>query len=421
MNSRQKIALFLILLVAGLTACNMPARVPPTPTATATSAPTPTPTSPPPVTLRVWLPPIAGIPADSPAAEMLIKRINAFAAERGLKAEIRVKPLFGAAGMLTELGAARAVAPSAVPDVVLMPRALMEEAVANGLVFPLPEDAFTAPLSTGDWFGYAQQMAAVQSVAYGVPFAGDAFGLAYNPNSTQPVPKTWDDWINADQPLRIALGDKQATAVLALYQAAGGAWQSKDSAPTLDENTLAQVFALIQTAYSSGLLDQTALRIESDDDLWKRYRGEASGFMLTHISHLLAVPEPRRMAPIPAVDANHRVVVSTAWLWTLTTPDSERQRLGVALLAYLGAPEFVARWTDAAGFLPPRRSELDAWGKAPHRDLAMAVIPFMAPPPPYQIKKMYGAALAEAVARVVNGKRTPQEAAQWAIASAAKP
>ncbi len=404
-----------------LAACGAPRAPQATPTQTSNPSPTGAPTPLPPETLRVWLPPIGGLPSRSPAAEMLTKRIEAFAASEGLKAEIRIKPLSGPAGMLNTLAAARQVAPAAVPDVVLIPRSLMEEAVANGLAFPLPDNAFTTPLSTGDWFGYAQQMAAVQSVSYGVPFAGDAFGVVYNPRTVKSPPQTWGEWLKAKQPWRIALGDQRATSILALYKTAGGTWQSQDGAPQLDEKTLARVFSLLQSANANGLLSAVNLQFKNDEELWKKSRGESDAFILTYASHLLSAPAPRQIAPIPGPDVEHRTILSTAWLWTLTTPDSNRQRIAVKFLAYMGDAEFVSRWTESAGYLPPRRVELNTWGNARQRALAASVMPFLTPPPPAQVETKYGAALAEAARRVLNGDLTSQEAAHWAIAEAAKP
>jgi ABC-type glycerol-3-phosphate transport system substrate-binding protein len=319
--------------------------------------------------------------------------------------------------MLTTLNAARTVAPNAVPDVVLMPRALLEAAAAKGLAFPLPEAAFTTPLSADDWFPYAQHLATLQGVTYGVPFAGDAFGLVYHPKAFPEPPKTWEAWLQAPQALALPLGDPQAYALLALYRAAGGAWEDQAGRPSLDKDALAAVLTLLQEAQAKHHLDNALREVTDDHMLWARYQGEAQALLLTRISHLLPGPDPRRMAPIPAGENGKPVAFGDGLLWALTTPDPNRQALAVALLADLGAPDFVAQWTEAAGYLPPRQSALKQWENADHRALAEAILPQLQPPPPPEVSTVLGPLMHQAAVQVLTGKQSPASAAQWAVST----
>ncbi len=414
---------FLALMVVwGLGACvwQAPAgevfpQASPLPPATAT--PTPTPEPAPPQSIRVWLPPSLDPNTASHANEILVDRIQAFAAAHNVSAEIRIKPLDGPAGMLTTLAAARTVAPDAVPDVVLFPRRLLEAAAVKGLAFPLPEEAFTTPLGADDWFPYAQQLATVQSVTYGVPLGGDALGLLYHPEAIAQPPTTWSAWLQADAPWVLPLGDPEATALLALYRAAGGTWQDEMGRPTLDEEALRQVLTLLQQAVQSQHLSADMLHLTSDHMLWARYQGEAQALMVTYLSHLFPGPDPRRMAPIPANDGGHPLTLADGLLWAITTPDPARQALAVQLLAALGDPKFVAQWDEAAGLIPPRQSALDAWDTPEHRALVEGVLPTLQLGPPQEVRTVVGPLLQEAAAQVVSGKQSPAAAAHWAVST----
>ena len=392
----------------------------PHPLATTTPNPlsTPTPASAtPPTHLRVWLPPALASEASPHASDLLNTRLQAFAAAHNLTLEVRVKPLKGPAAMLTALNAARTVAPQAVPDIVLMPRASLEAAAVKGLAFPLPEAAFTTPLSADDWLPYAQRLASLQGITYGVPFAGNAFGLVYHPQALPQPPQTWEAWLQTSQKWLLPLGDPQAYALLALYRAAGGAWEDKTGRPALDEATLTAVLTLLQEAQNKGLLDSALLQISDDHMLWARYQGEAQALLLTWISHLLPNPDPRRMAPLPAGESGTPVAFSDGLLWALTTPDPSRQSVAIALLADLGAPDFVAQWTEAAGYLPPRQSVLEQWENADHRALAEGILPALQPAPPPEVLTVLGPLLHQTAVQVLTGEQSPESAAQWAIST----
>ncbi len=413
---RRYIVLFLLFL-AGISACQPQhdeISLPATPTA---AAPTPTPVAVPPHTLRVWLPAMVSEDNNAAAYEALTARIQAFASAHEVAAEIRVKPAGGEAGMLTTLGAARLVAPEAVPDVVLMSRVQMEAAAVKGLAFPLTSEAFTTPLTTDDWFPYARQLAMVQSVAYGVPFGGDALGLLYHPEAATP-PATWNAWLRASQKWLLPLGNRQAVALLALYRAAGGAWEDDNGRPVLEEEALRRTLSLLQEAVQSRLLDSDLTELTSDAMLWARHQGDAQVFMLTHLSHLLPGPDPRRMAPVPPAEADGQpVALADGLLWTLTTPDAVRQPLALALIADLDQPDFVASWTEAAGYLPPRQSCLDRWESADHTAIAKEIIPYLQAFPSRQVITVVGPVLQQAAAQVVTGKQSPESAAHWAVST----
>lgn len=414
---RRYFVLVLLFLV-GVSACQRQHGevVLPSPTPTV-AAPTPTAVAAPPRTLRVWLPAMVSKENNAAAYEALAARIQAFAAAHSVTAEIRVKPTSGEAGMLTTLGAARLVAPGAVPDVVLMSRAQMEAAAVKGLAFPLTSEAFATPLTTDDWFPYARQQAMVQGVAYGVPFGGDALGLLYHPEAATP-PATWNAWLRAPQQWLLPLGDPQAVALLALYRAAGGAWEDDNGRPTLQEEPLRRTLALLQEAAQSGRLDGHLTELTSDAMLWARHQGDAQVFMLTYLSHLLPGPDPRRMAPIPPASAEGQpVALANGLLWTLTTPDAVRQPLALALIADLNQTDFVASWTEAAGYLPPRQSCLDRWESADHSAVVKEIVPYLQVFPSQQVITVVSPVLQHAAAQVVAGRQAPESAAQWAIST----
>jgi len=421
MPRRGFVLLFVLFvwLMTTLAACVASSpRQRPTPVVGAATV-TPTPTLPPaPLhTLRVWLPPVVARDENEVGYRLLTDRIQAFAQAHNLTAEIRIKPLDGAADLLTALNAARMVAPDAVPDVVLLPHTLLEAASVKGLAFPLPEEAFAIPLGDDDWLPYAQRLATVQSIAYGVPFGGDALGMLYHPQVLPHPPATWQNWLETQQAWLMPLGDPHAAVLLALYRAAGGQWQDEQGRPMLDKVALERLFTLLKQARENNLLSPDLLQIANDDMLWARYQGEGEALIFTRFVHLLRGPDPRRMAPIPAPEGKPPLLIADGLLWALTTPEANRQAVAAALLADLSQDDFLARWTEAAGYLPPRRTALTRWENANRQALATAILPAMQSPPPQEVITVAGPVLQKAAADVLTGAQSPASAAQWAVST----
>lgn len=140
-------AVSLVAALALLVGCSQPAPSGPNPTAqepaSTTSAPvpaaagqeTPPPASPEnPGTLRLWLPPQFDPSGNTPAAQILRQRLNEFSRRYpDVTLDVRVKAVDGPGGLLDSLTTASAAAPGALPDLVALPRELMETAALKGL------------------------------------------------------------------------------------------------------------------------------------------------------------------------------------------------------------------------------------------------------------------------------------------------
>ncbi|NJN44198.1 MAG: hypothetical protein HC806_05390 [Anaerolineae bacterium] len=64
----------------------------------------------------------------------------------------------------------------------------------------------------------------------------------------------------------------------------------------------------------------------------------------------------------------------TGWAWAISNPSSVHQALSIELTQFLTEAEFLTRWTEAAGYLPPRPSVLAAWDESPMTALASRLV-----------------------------------------------
>jgi ABC-type glycerol-3-phosphate transport system substrate-binding protein len=338
-----------------------------------------------PLVLRVWLP-----PRFDPASDALMQaRLDSFAAAHpGLKLDIRVKEESGATGLLESLRLSSAAAPSALPDLIALPRADLERAALAGIIQPLEE----SPLQESDLTFSARALAHVQNVNYGFPFALDALVLA----SAGREPAA--GWAEAAREGPLTFNGTDGSFPLALYLAAGGAVTDDHEKPFLEESILTRVLTLFA--------QETVVSVESNEAVWESLEGERGGFAVGWLTGLKRRgPAGVRVEALPGFDESPATLVD-GWVWSAASLDVERQELAVELATWLTMEDFLTEWGKATGYLSPYAAD---WSPA----LSVARV-F----PSAEVVAVIEPLLAQAVKQVLEG--TSPEAAARAAAKALK-
>jgi ABC-type glycerol-3-phosphate transport system substrate-binding protein len=99
----------------------------------------------------------------------------------------------------------------------------------------------------------------------------------------------------------------------------------------------------------------------------------------------------------------------------LAGQDPERRVLSVRLAEFLVEKEFLASWTYAAGYLPPRVDALQSWEDADLRRIIEQISYSARLTPPADLISSIGPAMEQAVVDVLKAQSDPQSAAQAAI------
>jgi multiple sugar transport system substrate-binding protein len=413
--------LLVLLFAAGCTAVPsaIPTNLPQTnPTSTFTPVPTqeaaPTPAGP--VTLRIWLPPEFDPNSGSQAGEILKARLDEFTSRRpGTQIDVRIKAPDGPGGLLDSLTTASAAAPLALPDLVALPRPLMETAALKGLVHPYQN--LSSPIDQPDWYMYARQLARLQDSIFGIPFAGDAMTLVYQPSIVSTPPDALSSALDSPGPLAFPASDPQALYTLALYQAAGGDVRDEQGRPILDANVLAQILSFYQEGSQSQLTPFWLTQFQNDAEVWQAYKEGRVPMVVTWMSRYLKESQPDMAAtPLPTLNGDDFTLAS-GWVWSLASPDAEKQKLSTELAEFLSESGFMARWTAEAGFLPTRASALASWKDASIQALANQVLLSAQLYPPEDLLTSLAPALERATVDVLKQENTPQKAAEDAAQS----
>jgi maltose-binding protein MalE len=157
--------------------------------------------------LVVWLPDFTGFDEEGAAAEVLTSAFLQFEQRHpGVRIDVQVKAESGQADIPSYLRSAQRVAPTILPDLVLIDSRQIWRLADLGLLSPME----TTPMEySTDFYPFAVDSVEYKGDAYGVPYAADVIHLAGFLDEEQPAPVTWNELLTQGEPY--------------LFPAAGGA------------------------------------------------------------------------------------------------------------------------------------------------------------------------------------------------------
>ena len=383
-----------------------------TPIAKSTSTPTITPTTTPsgPRILRIWVPPQFDPAAETEAGAILQTKLDEFVARRpGLLVEVRVKAESGTSGMINALTVTHSAAPAIMPDLVALSRANLEAATAKGLLHPL--DGLTTLLDDPDWYPYARQIARIQNTTFGLPFAGDALALV---SYRYPLPSAWNE-LPGETLFIFPAADPRALFTLSLYLSAGGTLQDSQGKLDLDEAILAETLSLYKPDIENQFISPQVINYENDEQTWNAFREQRGNLVVSWTSRFLNEQTlSLALGTLPGLETG-QYTLATGWSWALAGSNPEDQALAVELAEFLSEEQFLAEWSQAAGYLPTRPTALSSWEDARIQTILTQAAETANLVPSDDLLVTVGPIFTEAILSVLNGKQLPAEAAQSII------
>ena len=376
------------------------------------------------VTLKIWIPPEFDPANGSTEGELLQERLDDFTQRRSnVRIETRVKAVEGPGGMLDTLSTAGVAAPLSLPDLVAMPRHSLENAAIKGLLHPF--DGLTNTMDDPDWYDYARQLSHLQGSTFGIPFAGDALLMVYRPSVLGEPPSDWASSLEVSTETSTSLSfpaaDPHSLVTLNFYQSLGGALLDEENRPTLDTIQLTEVLTYYQQAQQSSLMPFWLTQYETDEQSWEAYEENQIEMVITWASRYLQNPPVDATgAPIPTQDGIP-FTLATGWAWALASPDPDRQVLSAQLAEFLTTGDFLANWTAASGYIPPRPSALSGWENVSMQTLLNLVAPSARLTPSLDVLTALGPVLETATIDVLKETAGPVTAAEAAIEQLAAP
>ncbi len=428
-NSQRSIFLRLILgfgilglFLIGITSCNFPdiqgLLSPNSPTeipSVSLSSPTPNPSATPndPVlgskTLILWAPPQFDPLDGSTASNLFLSRLDEFSSRRPqIDIQVRVKELSGEYGLLESLRTTRIAAPIIMPDLIALPRPLMEQAFLEGLVLPL--DEITEVMDENDWFGYALDLAQVENQIAGIPFAGDVMVLAYKNDTEDPPPPDWDSVLTIQKALAFPASDPQALVTLALYQSLVGELVDPSGELIIGEESLLEVLTYYQQAQAANVMPYWLTQFETDQQAWQSYQDRQSTLAVTWSSTLLGSDSPNTaLAALPTKDSKP-FTYADGWVWCVIPSDTETEQVAVELAEFIIDETYLSTWSLESGYLPTRPSGMDSWSEVSFYSTLQQLLPSAVLIPDSLLLAELGPEVRDAVVAVLKDQVEPASA-----------
>jgi ABC-type glycerol-3-phosphate transport system substrate-binding protein len=254
-------------------------------------------------------------------------------------------------------------------------------------------------------------MAHIQNTTFGLPFAGDALSLI---GYGSPLPTDWNAL--PDGMLFIfPAADPQALFSLSLYLSAGGTLLNDQGLPTVDETILAEVLSLYLSSERVEFISPASKEYQSYEQAWSAFHERRGNLTVNWVSSYLRDQSPiLTLAPPPGLETG-QYTLATGWSWALAGSNPENQLLAVELAEFLSDSQFLAEWSQAAGYLPTRPTALSSWSDA-NSKLGLAQTAESANLVPSQeLLTVVGPLFTEAALSVLSGDRLPIEAAQSVV------
>lgn len=433
------LAALLVLLLA-LAACDLGADEEMTPTLTEPAV-SPSPSSTPPqeltestpqateplppttrsITLTVWTSTDIAPNNDVPGGPVLLEQLSAFDRDHpDVDIFVELKTIADQGGTLSYLRTGRSVAPTVLPDVILLPSSQLPSAASDGLIFPL--DTSLAPEAIEDLFPVARELVEIEEELYGFPFALTNLNhIVYDRSViTETVSTDWSQLVSDGPGVFVfpAAGSAGASLTAHFYRQLGGTFVDDLGQPTLQTEPLEAALDLIQQAVTAGFIDPQSASASNLDQAWQIFEESSSRIVQTNGSVFLArravgVTGDVRVLPLPG-PAGALTSTVGALTWAISTPDVERQALAMELIEWLVSAPNMGTWCLQANHVPARRAAFDEWPSDSYTDFLQREAATARPEPP-GLSNTILTALSDATSAVILGVATPAESAEEAI------
>lgn len=362
-------------------------------------------------TLRVWWPDALEPSGNEKAALMLADYVDTFRATiPELTVELRMKKSQDSGGIFETLRTANTVAPAALPDITLLRRSDLLAAVEAGLIQPMQGQVTSAVL--GDLYPAALDLSRVDGTLYGLAYALDVEHIAYRPVVLSGNFALFTDVLKDKQKFVFPAGVTEGLSdVLYLqYLSAGGSINDLvQGKPNAD--ALLTVLNFYKQAVDDGIIDPSVLDYARPDDyLFQLAQGKFDAGLITSTQYLnlLANGQSLEAAPIPLSEGEPSTIVN-GWMWVVVTKNKDQQVLALRFIEWMMEANRLAAYSQQINMLAARRAAMRLWEAGTYTDLANRLLANARLP---LTDGDAGAlrAMENALAAVIAGQRTPQEA-----------
>ena len=335
-----------------------------------------------------------------------------------IQVEILLNRPSGQASTINFLRSAYPVAPSVLPDIVILNTADLGQAWRGNLIQPLRE--LIDPGLVQDLLPAARELATVDDNLVGIPFEMDVEHLVYNPDRIISPPLSWSFVVSQTIDYQFPADGQTGLlndTLLIQYLATEPDLMDEQGLPVIDQFALRNMLDYLHQLRTQGVIDARILDSTYADDLWQLYLD--SILTMTHVPANQFLTSRRiaanaQAAPIPAPDGKI-VTIGRGWAFALVTEEQTRQAAGARLIEFLMETDNNLAWNRQEAMIPTRSTALNQMaGEDPYWLFLQDYLNYVQAPPSFQGYEQLSRILLVAMQQVISGEATPEEALETA-------
>jgi len=367
--------------------------------------------------LVVWLPAFTGLTTEGSAGAILKQLFHQFEQENpSIKLDIQVKADVGTASLFNFLRSAQEVAPTILPDLVLINTEQLGQIVDLGMVAPLQDDEL---LPDDNFFAPARTAVRYHEQVVGVPYTIDVIHLAYDSEVVDPPPANWSELLAGKHPLLFPAAEA-GTSNAALLQYVGAGGKLLDDGSISDPEALEAFFRFIAQAHQQAVIPAAALDLPSFNATWREFADDHNNLATVQMTQFYpnsTNAKPAHYAPVPTRNGEELTIPET-WAFAVLTQDTQRRKLAFSLIHDLLAPDVQGPWSQAVARLPSQSAALALWTQAnDYRDFVQALLDKSVVPPKGPAFADFARRLQAAQAGILRGEMTVEQAIASMVAA----
>jgi ABC-type glycerol-3-phosphate transport system substrate-binding protein len=185
----------------------------------------------------------------------------------------------------------------------------------------------------------------------------------------------------------------------------------------LELEPLTEVFRIFEQGVEAGTFPDWLNQYQTTGQVWTAFKEGQVDLAVTWVSNYLkeSPPDAMMMPLYPGTEG--AVSLGTGMSWALASAQEHRHPMALALAEFLVEPKFLAEWTRAAGYIPPRSSSLDNWQHQSLRPIISQIALMTVLRPSNEVILSLGPLLRDGSRQVLQGIVDPAQAAQLVIES----
>ena len=364
--------------------------------------------------LIVWVPPQFDPANESQAGKILEQRLRLFSVDNpGVSVSIRVKAASGSNGLIESLTTTSQAASDAMPSVIALPRNDLETAALQGLAIAI--DDYSSVIDDTDWYRYAQELAIIDGLTYGLPFAGDALLLVYRPAKTGIITSSWEQVFNNGQSIIFPAASSMSYFGLSLYLSAGGNVVDTQKSAVIDEEPMLSIMNLLNEGSEKGIFPVWLTGYTSMAEAWQAYEDRGSAGVVAWSSQYFSqLPVDSTAIMLPSM-TDDPYTLADGWVWVVTEPQPALVEDSVRLAEYLVDDSFLAEWIPETEYLPTRPTILNGWSNQTIRSLISQIVVSSHVKPSNNTVATLGPLFSDATESILKREKTPDQVVQETI------